>query len=76
MKLNFFHLMIYPLSYQQGLKQLFYNYNRSYTISRACLDLQYHQPITLPYNKENLVLTLELLLDYWLVYQIVYSNPR
>ena len=51
------------------------NCNRNFTISRVCLDLQYYLPISLPFKDEELILTLEKLLDYGLVHQIICSNP-
>ena len=51
------------------------NCNRNFTISRACIDLQYYQPINLAFNGEVLILTPEKLLDYGLVYQLICSDP-
>ena len=42
---------------------------------QVCLDLQYYLPISLPFKNKELILTPELLLDYSLVHQIIYSNP-
>ena len=58
---------------QQDNKQ-FCNCNRNFTINRACIDLQYYQPISLTFKNEVLTLTLELLLDYGLVHQLICSD--
>ena len=63
-----------PLLHQQDNKPIC-NCNRNFTISRACIDLQYYQPINLAFKGEVLILTPEILLDYGLVYQLIYSDP-
>ncbi|RVW24587.1 Enzymatic polyprotein [Vitis vinifera] len=63
-----------PLLHQQDNKPIC-NCNRNFTISRACIDLQYYQPISLAFNGEVLILTPEKLLDYGLVYQLICSDP-
>ncbi|KAL6333631.1 hypothetical protein AAG906_028816 [Vitis piasezkii] len=64
-----------PLLHQHDNKQIC-NCNRNFTISRACIDLQYYQPINLAFKGEVLILTPELLLDYGLVYQLICSDPN
>ncbi|RVW24955.1 Enzymatic polyprotein [Vitis vinifera] len=63
-----------PLLHQQDNKPIC-NCNRNFTISRACIDLQYYQPINLAFKEEVLILTPEKLLDYGLVYQLICSDP-
>ncbi|RVW13217.1 Enzymatic polyprotein [Vitis vinifera] len=63
-----------PLLHQQDNKPIC-NCNRNFTISRACIDLQYYQPINLAFKGEVLILTPEKLLDYGLVYQLICSDP-
>ena len=63
-----------PLLHQHDNKQ-FCNCNRNFTISRACIDLQYYQPINLAFKGDVLILTPEMLLDYGLVYQLICSDP-
>ena len=63
-----------PLLHQQDNKSIC-NCNRNFTISRACIDLQYYQPINLAFKGEVLILTPEKLLDYGLVYQLICSDP-
>ena len=41
------------LLYQQGSKQLFCKYNGNFTISCACLDLQYYKPISFLLEAKN-----------------------
>ena len=41
------------LLYQQGSKQLFCKYNGNFTISWACLDLQYYKPISFLLEAKN-----------------------
>ena len=63
-----------PLLHQHDDKPIC-NCNRNFTISRACIDLQYYQPINLAFKGEVLILTPEKLLDYGLVYQLICSDP-
>ena len=63
-----------PLLHQHDNKPVC-NCNRNFTISRACIDLQYYQPINLAFKGKVLILTLEMLFDYGLVYQLICSDP-
>ena len=63
------------IQYQQDIKKILCNCNKNFIIGRVYLDLQYYMPISLPFKNEELILTLELLLDYGLVHQIICSDP-
>ena len=71
---KFYQIVEDPFLYQQSSKQLFCKCNRNFMISWVCLDLQYYRPISLSFKGEDLILTLELFLDYGLVHQLVCSD--
>ncbi|KAL6326035.1 hypothetical protein AAG906_038527 [Vitis piasezkii] len=59
-----------PLSIHKSIRVL-----QKLHYQQACIDLQYYQPINLAFKGEVLTLTLEKLLDYGLVYQLICSDP-
>ena len=73
---KFYRTIKDPFLYQQGIKQILCKYNRNFTISRVCLHLQYYLSINLSFKNKELILTLELLLDYALIHQINCSKPN
>ena len=65
---KFYRIWEDPLKYQQCIMKLYCDCNRNFTISRAYINLQLYHPICLKYKDEDLILTLELLLDYGLIH--------
>ena len=48
----------------------------TYSICKANIDLDRYKPIVIKFNNESIELTLTLLMDYELLYQLIFSHPN
>ena len=48
----------------------------SYSICKANIDLDKYKPIVIKFNNESIELSPALLMDYGLLYQLIFSNPE
>ena len=47
----------------------------TYSISKANIDLDSYRPIVIKFNNESIKLTLALIMDYGVLYQLIFSHP-
>ena len=47
----------------------------TYSICKVNIDLDSHKLIIIKFNNESIELTLSLLMDYGILYQLIFSNP-
>ena len=48
----------------------------TYNICKANIDLDRYRPVVIKFNNESIELTLVLLMDYRLLYQLIFSHPN
>ena len=65
-----------PLYREIPLERHDYKCALTYSICKANIDLDKYRPVVIKFNNESIELTPALLMDFGLLYQLIFSHPN